>query len=354
MGNFLKLLKKKQGKPPGTLEYIGDTVQKVAQFQHISYCNETYKCRALQSTDLKSFSITPNTKNWLYIKGVPTKEELEVLGSVLNIHRLTLEDILNTEQRPKTELFENYIYVIVQAIHPLDYTQNFDNNQFNIIIFKDLVVTIEERDTNASLLIKSQIERGIGKIRNLDHDFLAYSIIDAIIDNYYIILDQFNEKIEHLEDDIVDRPSKALIHDIHDLKREVWLLRKNIWPLRECITKLDRSVEDWFSTKSKPFFRDLYDHTYQIIDICESLRDVIASMLDTYLSSISFKMNDIMKVLTIISTIFMPMTLITGIYGMNFENMPELGWQYGYQITVILILSLGAIMLLWFWKKKWL
>ncbi len=294
------------------------------------------------------------TVSWVNIDGLHEVGLIEELGQHFDIHSLVLEDILHTEQRPKVEVFENYIFVVIKMLYHDNKNDDIRDEQFSLILGKNFVITFQEKVGDVFEPIRERIRAGKLRVRKRKADYLTYTLIDAIVDNYFVILELLSDKIEVLEDELLENPSPDTLQKIYKLKRKMIVLRKSIWPLREAISTLERSESNLIDESTGVFLRDVYDHTIQVIDTVESIRDMMAGMLDTYLSSVSNKMNEVMKVLTIIATIFIPLTFIAGIYGMNFEYMPELKWHGSYFVLwgVMLLILVGMVH--YFRKKKWL
>ena len=279
---------------------------------------------------------------------------MEKLGKEFGLHPLVLEDVLNTGQRPKFEDFEKHFFVVLKMLSYNEELQAVENEQVSLIVGENFVISFQERVGDVFEQIRERIRNAKGRIRKAGADYLAYALIDAIVDSYFAILERISEKIESMEEALVGDPSEKTLHQIHSMKREMISLRKSIWPLREVVSGLQRSESSIIQETTGIYLRDVYDHTIQIIDTIESLRDMVSGMLDIYLSSISNKMNAVMKVLTIIATVFIPLTFVAGIYGMNFELMPELKWKYGYAAVWCVMLIMAAIMFGYFRRKRWL
>jgi magnesium transporter len=278
---------------------------------------------------------------------------IEKIGKHFNLHPLVIEDILNIHQRPKIEDFEDHIFIVLKMLTYNKDSHEGESEQVSIILGKNFVLTFQERKRDVFDPVRNRIKNSKSLIRKYGADYLVYALIDVIVDNYFIILEGIGEVLEELEDRVLLNPTSEIVHSIHQLKRNLIVLRKSIWPLREILSTLEKTESDLIKNTSV-YFRDVYDHTIQVIDIIETYRDLVTGMLDIYLSSVSNRMNQIMKVLTIIATIFMPLTFIAGIYGMNFKYMPELGWKWGYPLVLILMLLIGVNMIIYFRRKKWL
>ena len=294
------------------------------------------------------------TVTWINIDGIHQSDIIEKIGSHYNMHPLILEDITNTEQRPKIEDFGDYIFIVLKMIHHGEKEHEIMAEQVSLILGSNFVISFQETEGDTFNTVRDRIRTGKGRIRKMKADYLAYVLIDSIIDEYFSILENLGEDTESIEDEVIARPDVKTLHKIHNLKREILFLRRSIWPLREVISNIQRSELTLIHKSTRIYLRDAYDHTIQIIDSVETLRDLLAGILDIYLSTISNRMNEIMKVLTIIATIFIPLTFITGIYGMNFKFMPELDWKWSYPIALLLMFGVAVLIGIYFRRKKWL
>jgi len=286
--------------------------------------------------------------------GLHEVEIIEKLGKQFELHSLILEDILHTEQRPKYEDFDKYIFIVLGMLSFNEEIQAVESEQVSLILGANFVISFQERTGDVFEPIRDRIRNAKGRIRKMGPDYLAYALTDAIVDSYFAILEKVGEKIESMEEELVSDPTEKTLHQIHTMKREMISLRRSVWPLREVISGMQKSESSVIKELTEIYLRDVYDHTIQIIDTIESFRDMVSGMLDIYLSSISNKMNAVMKVLTIIATIFIPLTFVAGIYGMNFEHMPELKWKWAYPGVWVVMLVITGIMLTYFRRKKWL
>ena len=292
---------------------------------------------------------------WIDIEGLQDIGLLDNLGSVYGLHPLILEDILNTDQRPKSDDMESYIYVVLKMLDFDPDSLEIVSEQVSIVFGRNYVISLQEgREGDLFEPLRERIRNNKGRIRKMGPDYLAYSLLDTIIDHYFIILEKFAERIEVLEDDLVNDPRPETLQQIHHLKREMIFLRKSAWPLREVVNVLEKSESELIHPATKIFLRDIYDHAIHIIDSIETYRDMLSGMLDIYLSSVSNRMNQVMKVLTIIATIFMPLTFLAGVYGMNFKHMPEIGWRWSYPLFWLIMLGVAGVMVYFFKKKNWL
>jgi magnesium transporter len=252
------------------------------------------------------------------------------------------------------EDYGEYIYIVLKALDYNDKSNEIETEQISLILGANFVFSFQEREGDTFDPIRERIRNGKGRIRSMGADYLAYALVDSIVDNYFIILEKLGEKIEFLEDKLVSHPTPETLQTIHHLRREMIFLRKAVWPLREVINSLERGESSLVKESTRLYLRDVYDHTIQTIDTIETYRDMVSGMLDIYLSSVSNRLNSVMKVLTIIATIFMPLTFLAGVYGMNFKYMPELGWRLGYPLIWLIMVGIGVLMLIFFRKKKWL
>lgn len=294
---------------------------------------------------------------WLHVQGMPTPEELELLGERVGLHPLAQEDILNGGQRPKVERFEDALVVIL-GIPELDEEGDLHLYQLSLFMGVNMVVSVMGETLDPFVVFRRRLKesggRGLG-----EPDDLLYGMLDAAVDHAFPVLDSVGERIEELEIEILDQPGSATLERLHGLKRELIMLRRYLWPTREVINQLLRDHDDLFTPDTRLWMRDVYDHTVQVIDLVESYRDMTASLLDVYLSSMSHRLNESMRKLTIIATVFMPLTFIAGVYGMNFENpespfaMPELGWYWGYPMVWGVMIVVGIGMVVWFKRKRW-
>ncbi len=343
----------KSGMPPGTLIHVGKKKMEKVRISVIDYDEKKLVEKdGISIEQCKTFADSPSV-TWINVDGLHKAEVIEKIGTTFDIHPLLLEDIMNTEQRPKVEDYGKYMYFILKMVY-LDKRKRICVEQVSIILGDTYVISFQERTGDVFESIRQRLKNKKGRIRTLKADYLAYSLIDSIIDHYFVILESISEVIEKLEEEVVEKPSKKTLQDIHMLKRNMLYLRKSVWPLREVISCLQRSESDLIEDNTGFYLRDVYDHTIQVIDTLESFRDMVSGMLDIYLSSISQKLNEVMKVLTIIATIFIPLTFLAGVYGMNFAYMPELQWKWGYFAVLGVMLMVFIGMIIYFKRKKWL
>jgi magnesium transporter len=354
MAKTVRKRPKTTGLPPGTLVHVGERKTEQVRITYIDYDESNFQEKQiLDISECFQFKTTP-TVTWINIDGIHQIDIMEKLGKQFELHPLILEDILNTQQRPKFEDFENRIFVVIKMLSYNDQRQRTYAEQVSLVLGPNFVISFQEKVGDVFDPIRDRIRNAKGRIRRMGADYLAYSLLDTVVDNYFVILEKLSEKVESMEEELVAKPTEKTLQQIHSLKREMIFLRKSVWPLRELINSLQKSESSLIKESTQIYLRDIYDHTIQIIDTIESLRDTVSGMLDVYLSSISNRMNAVMKVLTIIATIFIPLTFIAGIYGMNFKYMPELEWRWGYGMVVLVMAVVAVLMLLYFRRKKWL
>ncbi len=355
MAERLKRRSLKEGMSPGTLVHIGARKQGSSRMRIMDYDPEALREREQATLDECIPFRDTATVTWIDIEGLQDVGLLEKLGSGYGLHPLILEDILNTDQRPKTDDMESYIYIVLKMLDFDAGSLEIVSEQVSIVCGRNYVISLQEgREGDLFDSVRERIRGGKGRVRRMGPDYLAYALLDCIIDHYFVIVEKFAERIELLEDELVGNPQPETLHQIHRLKRELIFLRKTAWPLREVVSTLEKSESELIQPATKIFLRDLYDHAIHIVDSIESYREMLSSMLDIYLSSVSNRMNQVMKVLTIIATIFMPLTFLAGVYGMNFRHMPEIPWRWSYPVFWLVIVAAAAAMIRFFKKKNWL
>lgn len=354
MPKFIKKISKKAGLAPGTLVHIGEHKHDKIKITLIDYDATQLKETELKEIEESFYLKDKASVTWINIDGIHQVDIIEKTGSNFGIHSLILEDILNTDQRPKAQDLDDYIYIVLKMLYNDKEELKVKSEQISLILGKNFLITFQEIEGDVFSSVRDRIHKGKGRIRKMGCDYLTYALIDAIVDNYFIMLETFGEKIESLEEELLENPTPQTLQTIHDIKREMIFLRKQVWPIREIINGLLKWDSQLINESMDIYFKDVYDHTIQIIDTIESFRDVLSSMVDIYLSTISNKMNEVMKVLTIIATIFIPVTFIAGVYGMNFKYMPELEWKWGYYAVWFIIASVIISMICYFKRKSWL
>lgn len=346
--------RKKAGLPPGTLVHLGKLRVEHSSIALIQYNEERLTERKFKTVAEYKPAEGESEVCWINLVGLHDVQQVRQLGDMFHIHPLVQEDILNTGQRPRREDYGDYIYMVLKMLYRSPNNQSILSEQVSLILGRNVVLSFQEAEGDVFDTIRERLRSATGRIRTLGADYLAYCLLDAIVDNYFIILEDIGEAVELLQDQVVGHPEPEVLRAIQSSKRDMIFLRKSLWPVRELVGGLQKSESPLIVGSTNLFLRDLYEHSIQVIDMIETLRDTLSSTLDIYLSSMSNRMNEVMRVLTVIATLFIPLTFVVGIYGMNFENMPELKWRFGYigVWTVMLLISTG--MILYFKRRKWL
>ena len=351
---FIKKTSEKTGLVPGTLIHIGERKTDEVKITIIDYDENQYEEREVKEVEeCYKYKDKPSV-TWININGLHDVNVIEKVGKHFDLHPLLLEDVVNTTQRPKLEDYGNYLFIVLKMLSYNEEEDIIEAEQISLVLSSAIVISFQENGGDVFTSVRERVRKTKGRIRKAGADYLAYALMDAIVDHYFIILEKIGEQIEDLEQELVSNPSQKTLYAIHVLKREMIFLRKSVWPLREVVSALERGESPLIHESTITYLRDLYDHTIQVIDTVETFRDMVSGMLDIYLSSIGNRMNEIMKVLTMIATIFIPLTFLAGIYGMNFEYMPELGKKWGYPVVLLLMLIVGCIMVIYFRRKRWL
>ena len=343
---------KKTGLPPGTLVHIGEKKTDKVTIAAFNYTGASCNERRDLSFDALALP-TDGSISWVDVGGVHNMDILESFGKLFQLHPLLLEDIANTDQRPKLDDYDTYLFLVMKMLSVTD-RQDIVVEQVSLVLGRNFVLSFQENGTDVFTPVRDRLRGGKGRLRQFGADYLLYALVDSIVDQYFTVVEVLGEKIEALQDLVVSDPKPDTLHQIHALKRQLLFLRRSVWPLREATNSLSRSECPLLQESTKIFFRDVYDHVVQIVDTIETLREMVSASLDIYLSSISYRLNTVMKVLTIITTIFMPLTFIVGIYGMNFEHMPELKWEWGYPLVLSVMAAIAIAMLGFFIRKKWI
>ncbi len=354
MKRLVRRTAKKTGLSPGILVHTGEQKMEKAVISIIGYDRANLIEKKLSSIEETYSHKDSPPVAWINITGLHDVHLIEQLGTHFDIHPLTLEDIVNTAQRPKVDVFENYLYVVLKMLTYDEKVGHIVSEQISLVLANHFVFSFQEQQGDVFEAVRQRIRHARGRIRKSGCDYLAYALMDAVVDHYFVVLEKLGEKIEKLEEELLKQPSPETLQTIHSLKREMIYFRKQVWPLREVINSLVKDPSQLIKETTLVFLRDVYDHTVHIIDIIESLRDVLSGLQDLYLTTLSNRMNEVMKVLTIMATIFIPLTFIAGIYGMNFEFMPELKWKWSYPLLWMVLVVIFGLMMLWFKRKKWL
>lgn len=351
----MKLVQKrsrKTGLPPGTLVHIGERKSEKVTVTVFHYSGAG--CDELQPEQVDGLSRpVDESVIWINVGGVHQVEVVETLGKQFSLHPLLLEDVANTDQRPKLDDYETYLFLVMKMLSLTD-RKEIAVEQVSLVLGRNYVISFQENGTDVFQPVRERLRGGKGRLRQSGADYLLHALVDAIVDQYFAVLESLGEKIETLQQTVVDDPKPETLNDIHALKRQLLFLRRAVWPLRDVMNNLSRSNCPFLQEPTKVFFRDVYDHVVQIVDTIETLREMVSASLDIYLSSVSYRLNAVMRVLTVITTIFMPLSFIASIYGMNFEHMPELQSRWGYPLVLAVMTAVGVAMLLLFKKKRWL
>jgi len=354
MARFIRRGGRKAGLSPGTLIHVGEVKVERARISLLDYDESAFQEKEVSSIEeCFPFKDKP-TVTWINVDGLHQVEIVEALGKHFDLHPLVMEDIVHSGQRPKAEDYDNYVFIVVRMLRYKEETGQIGDEQVSFILGPTWVLSFQEYEGDVFDPIRQRLRSGKGRIRKLGADYLAYVLIDAVVDHYFVLLEKLGDRVEALGEEVTENPSSKDLEEIRQLKRELLFLRKSVWPLREVLSSLQRGESSLFKDSTLVYLRDAYDHTIQVIDTVETFRDMTSGMLDVYLSSLSNKMNEVMKVLTIIATIFIPLSFVAGLYGMNFAFMPELGWRFGYFAALGLMALVAGGMLLYFRRKKWL
>jgi magnesium transporter len=344
----------KSGLPPGTLVHVGVPRAEEPKITAMVYDDSGLSERELETVgDAFPLRGAP-TVTWINVDGIHQVEVVEELGRRLGLHPLVLEDILNPDQRPKVEDLREYLYIVLKMLVWDDIRGEMTIEQMSIVLGRNYVVSFQEHPGGGVLdPIRERIRQAKGVIREEGPDYLGYSILDGVVDRYFGVLEGLNDKVEDVEEELVANPTSQTLQELHDLKREILFMRRAVWPLREVVSSIERGRSELVGESTLPYLRDVYDHTIQIMDAVETVRDMLSGMLDIYLSSISNRLNEVMKVLTIFASVFIPLTFVAGVYGMNFVYMPELTWRWGYPAVWLVMIAIGLAMLWYFRRKRW-
>ncbi|SEA01038.1 magnesium transporter [Desulfuromusa kysingii] len=344
---------KKIGLPPGTLIHVGEQRMERSIFSYLDYSEDFFKTETdvslLTCLQLKK----QPTVSWINLDGVHDIAHVEALGKEFDLHPLTLEDILNTSHPPKFEEFENSALIILKMFFFDEQTHQIQAEQISLVFTAENVLTFQEQPGDVFTEVRLRLERKSGRIRQRGPDYLAYALLDSVVDSYFHVFEKIGERLDYLETELISRPTQELLQQVHQLKGQLIYLRRGVWPMRELIGNLMHSESPLIADSTSIFLRDLYDHGIQALDTVENFRDTASGLVDLYVSSVSQRMNEVMQVLTIMASIFIPLTFIAGVYGMNFELMPELKWRYGYPLVWGVMIACGGGMIWFFKRKKW-
>ncbi len=345
----------KLGMGPGSLIHVGDVIESDTRITIIDYDKETVNEQQIDSIDEILNYKDSDSVTWVIIEGLSKVDIVEGIGRIFDIHQLVLEDILNTHQRPKFEEYDDHLFIILKCLLPENRQFSVSYEQISILVLKNFVFTFKEKTDDLLQPVQQRIKTSKGRLRSLGTDYLTYTILDTIIDQNFVLIDSLDDEITTLEDRLLTcEPTQDTLHRIQILKREIISIRKHISPARELMTTMLRSESELINEKTHIYLRDVSDHVMRVIESIESYRDILTGLLEIYISSVSNKMNEVMKVLTVFASIFIPLTFIAGIYGMNFEHMPELKWKWAYPILWITFITTPIVLLIYFKRKKWL
>jgi magnesium transporter len=350
----LSSVAQKSGLVAGTLVHVGAVHEHPHSITMVNYNQDNLERRVIESiSELLPYKITDSI-TWVIVDGLADVAIIEAIGQYFDIHPLVLEDVLNTHQRTKFEEYSDYLYFVIKAVSLNKHSFNIEYEQISILVLNNFVFTFMEKPDELFDPILNRLNNEDSQLRNTGSDYLAYMIMDTVVDDYFSLHDKFDEVIEKIEDELLASPSINTLKAIQQVRRELIFLRKTVAPLREVLAAIRRSESSLFNERTKRYFADIYDHSIRIIESLESYRELIAGMLDIYLSSVSNKMNETMKFLTVFASIFIPLTFIAGVYGMNFEYMPELKWRWSYPVLWGVFIGTAVSLLIYFKNKKWL
>jgi len=352
---FGKRKKRKQvGASPGTLVHVGEQKAETANITILDYSEAQFEEK--QFTDAKDsfpFKDRPSV-SWINLDGLHNVNLIEDLGQHFGIHSLVLEDCLDTTHRPKLDDYDSYLFVVLKMLYLNSDKSRIEDEQISLILGQNFVISLQEKAGDVFTSVRERIRAGKGRIRKAKADYLMYTLIDAVVDNYFVVVDELNEKIDQLDTEVIENPSPETLQNIYHLKRRVVEIRKSVSPLRDVISRLQKGDPELLDESTEIYFGDVFDHILQVIESIDADREILSGLIDLYLSSVSNRTNEVMKVLTIMATIFIPLTFIVGVYGMNFEYMPELKWHYAYPLVWLIMLIIAAFMLFFFRKRRWI
>jgi len=345
---------KKLGLPPGSLVHVGNVLGTVSRLSLVDYSKDHLEERQIHSLDEILEYKDSNTVTWVIIEGLADVDTIEKIGQLFDVHPLVLEDILNTHQRPKFEEYDDYLYIVLKSLTKSTDTFEVNAEQISLLVIKNFLFTFREQTDDLFTPILQRIKNSKGHLRDLGSDYLMYAILDTIVDQNFILIDALDESVTVLEDDLLSEPTHETLNAIQRLKRETISIRRNISPIRELLAGILRSESPLLTENTHIYLRDVSDHSIRVLESVETYRDILSSLVEIYMSSVSNKMNEVMKVLTVFAAIFIPLTFLAGIYGMNFEYMPELKWKWGYPTIWAVFAVIPIVLIIYFKKKKWL
>jgi magnesium transporter len=347
----------KPGTSPGTLQPLETRRVEKVSLSVMSYTLETLEEKQPASVEEVFPYRDSSAVTWINVVGLHDLDLIQKLGSHFGLHPLALEDVLNTGQRPKIEEYDDHAFLVMRDLR---FASGLETEQVSFFFGKRWVITLQELPGDPFEPVRERVRRGRGRIRKMGVDYLTYALIDALVDGFFPVLEKYGDWIEDLEEEVIGQPGRKTLHEIHRVRRELLLLRRAAWPEREVIHALQREDFAFVRRETRVFLRDCYDHTVQALDLVETYRDLAGGLLEVYLSSVSNRMNEIMKVLTVMASIFIPLTFLAGVYGMNFNpstspwNMPELNWRWGYPAVLLAMAGIGGVMVVYFRRRGWI
>jgi magnesium transporter len=345
---------KKVGLPPGSLVHLGEVKTAAVDLSIIDYDGTGLSEEKFSDTAAWQAYVPKHVTLWLNLHGLHDTALLSEIGTRYGLHPLVQEDILNTDQRPKVESYGDYLYVVARYVNYDVNALTVNSDQVSFVLAKNAVLSFQERSCGTFEPVRERLRSGRGQIRKLGADYLAYALLDAMVDQYFVVLEQLSEHTEELEDALLEKPDQESLQTLHKLRRATHNLRRAVWPLREVLNTLIRNEDGFFQPGTGVYLRDVYDHTVHIVESIEALRDLQAGMLDIYLSSLSNRFNVELRALTVITTLFMPAALVAGVFGMNFKYMPWLALPHGFALAMGLMGSIALVMVAIFWRRNWL
>lgn len=350
---------KKPGSAPGTVEHIGERHMDEIKITVHDYDEEHVEEISISEIQKAQQYLDAPSKTWVKVRGLHDTEKLKSIWNFFELHPLIQEDIVHTAQRPKVEVYDNCIFIVLRLLSYSEKEKKIHSEQIGLVLGENYVLSFQETDTDHFKPILDRLAIAKSRIRKKGPDYLTYALVDTIVDYYFNVIEHIAEDIELLEDDLLKDPEDPLLEHIHKIRREIIFFRKSVWPLRDAINTIIRDESRFIEDSTKLYIRDVYDHMVQVIDNIENYRDMVLGLHDMYMSHVSNRMNEVMKVLTIIATIFIPLTFIAGIYGMNFNpeasplNMPELTWYWGYPAIMSIMGVIAVVMIIYFKRKSW-
>jgi magnesium transporter len=353
MAKFTRPAQTKLGQPPGSLVHVGKVYERTTTLARIEYRAGDVR----ETTPDAATALTPTLDGsvvWLDVDGVNDAAAIEAIGTSAGIHALILEDVMQTGERPKLEESPSSLFVSLRMLRLAEPTGQVDDEQVSLVLGPSWVISFQERQGDVFDPVRERIRAGRGRIRTCGSDYLFCSLLDAVVDHYFVVLEKIGDRVEDVYERVTKNPSRAELDAIRLLKRELLFMRRAVWPLREVLSHLEHGETALLASDTAPYFRDVYDHVIQILETIETYREMLTSLMDVYLSSIANRTNEVMKVLTIITTLFIPLTFLAGLYGMNFRFMPELEWRYGYYALLGAMAAISIGMFIYFRRKRWL